>query len=653
MAHRSEAEANGDDHPQSSSQAEKPLPHFFKIILPRTITQKKLKIPTKFVRKFGDELSDVANFILPNGYHCKVGLTRVQNEIWFDNGWHEFAEHHSICKEYLLVFRYRGFSNFSVLIFDVSSCEIEYPHNDQILTCGDNNRIQNQVDVDCNTLTEDLCAGTVFKSKACDASASKIQSGKRLPLSELDPRKKKISRGVGSSMSPNFERQYQTRNKVKAEQLAELINGGANKSRRNRTAKRKISRSCEVIELQDGNCSEGNSNEDLCARTLLPRSTVFKSKVCDASTNKMESSKRLPLSELNPRTKKRSRGVSSSMSPNFKHHYQTRNKKAKIEQLVELTDGYANKSRRDRTNKQKISCAQEVIELQDGNWSEGDNKWVANSEEYIETISSEMSKFIEVLPESKTAMLAAGEYKPKQTSFMIVLRPYNCYAGIISVPRQFSGNFHRKGSKYIKVEVSDGREWTIGLRRIRGLLQMGKGLSAFFRDNNLKTGDVCVFELIIKNSMALKASIFHTDISIITNAAFEFTEVSPETKRAIGTAREYKPKYPSFMVVLRSLKLLNVPKDFSSRYLYGTLKNMKLEVSDKRKWEISLRKNRSLIIFGNGMKAFSSDNNLKEGDVCVFELTRNNGVMKVSIFPAVEDAETSLHLKIQSLRIDC
>ncbi|KAJ0076954.1 hypothetical protein Patl1_35973 [Pistacia atlantica] len=64
-------------------------PHFFKVILPSTLAEKKLGIPEMFVKKFGNELPDIATLEVPNG----------QN------------------------------SAFQVLIFDSTACEIHYPYN--------------------------------------------------------------------------------------------------------------------------------------------------------------------------------------------------------------------------------------------------------------------------------------------------------------------------------------------------------------------------------------------------------------------------------------------------------------------------------------------------------------------------------------------
>jgi hypothetical protein len=83
-------------------------------------------IPVKFVMEFGDELSDVATLTAPNGHLWQVGLEKENREIWFDDGWQEFMEYHSIHYGYFLVFRYEGNSKFHVLVFDNTATEIQY-----------------------------------------------------------------------------------------------------------------------------------------------------------------------------------------------------------------------------------------------------------------------------------------------------------------------------------------------------------------------------------------------------------------------------------------------------------------------------------------------------------------------------------------------
>ncbi|KAJ9152913.1 hypothetical protein P3X46_026421 [Hevea brasiliensis] len=112
---------------QSTTRVKRYWRSFFSKIRASTIEDKKLKLPVKFVRKYGDELSDVAKLIAPNGLIWEVGLTKGAMIIWFDDGWHEFVEYYSICNGWILIFNYMGMSSFNVSIFDESVFEIGYP----------------------------------------------------------------------------------------------------------------------------------------------------------------------------------------------------------------------------------------------------------------------------------------------------------------------------------------------------------------------------------------------------------------------------------------------------------------------------------------------------------------------------------------------
>ncbi|KAK0581170.1 hypothetical protein LWI29_010910 [Acer saccharum] len=75
-----------------------------------------------------EELSAFATLTAPNGRVWRVGLTKDGKRTWFDQGWHDFVEYHSITTRYFLVFKYEKNSNFHVLVFDLSACEISYSY---------------------------------------------------------------------------------------------------------------------------------------------------------------------------------------------------------------------------------------------------------------------------------------------------------------------------------------------------------------------------------------------------------------------------------------------------------------------------------------------------------------------------------------------
>ena len=64
---------------------------------------------------------------LPNGTEWKVYWLKRDGDVWFHNGWKEFAEYLSLEESQFLVFRYEGKSKFSVIVLGLSGLEIKYP----------------------------------------------------------------------------------------------------------------------------------------------------------------------------------------------------------------------------------------------------------------------------------------------------------------------------------------------------------------------------------------------------------------------------------------------------------------------------------------------------------------------------------------------
>ncbi|KAL2482440.1 B3 domain-containing transcription factor VRN1 [Forsythia ovata] len=102
---------------------------FFKVILPSTTNQHRLRIPNKFGEKYENELSSIVKLTDPtNGTWC-VRLERVEKTLWLHDGWEKFFEDHSISYGNFLLFIYRGNSCFNVLIFHLTGIEVDYPNN--------------------------------------------------------------------------------------------------------------------------------------------------------------------------------------------------------------------------------------------------------------------------------------------------------------------------------------------------------------------------------------------------------------------------------------------------------------------------------------------------------------------------------------------
>ncbi|XP_038722810.1 B3 domain-containing protein At3g18960-like [Tripterygium wilfordii] len=111
---------------RSGHDISKKGPCFMKIILQDTLQEGRLGVPRKFVREYGSSLPNLVFLRAPNGMVSKVELARSDGNVWFENGWREFAQYYSLERGHLLVFEHKGHGQFRVLIFNKSAIEINY-----------------------------------------------------------------------------------------------------------------------------------------------------------------------------------------------------------------------------------------------------------------------------------------------------------------------------------------------------------------------------------------------------------------------------------------------------------------------------------------------------------------------------------------------
>ena len=62
-----------------------------------------------------------------NGRKWEMDFIENDGDVWFTNGWSEFAQHHSLKNGQLLFFKDAGFSQFDVVILGKNGLEINYP----------------------------------------------------------------------------------------------------------------------------------------------------------------------------------------------------------------------------------------------------------------------------------------------------------------------------------------------------------------------------------------------------------------------------------------------------------------------------------------------------------------------------------------------
>jgi hypothetical protein len=80
-------------------------------------------IPRNFVERYWKNVSNPISLKLPNESVCKIFWVQLGDDVWLLD-WKRFAR--SLRCGDLLVFRYKGGSDFHVIIFDDSKLEIDY-----------------------------------------------------------------------------------------------------------------------------------------------------------------------------------------------------------------------------------------------------------------------------------------------------------------------------------------------------------------------------------------------------------------------------------------------------------------------------------------------------------------------------------------------
>ncbi|KAG2328346.1 hypothetical protein Bca4012_037557 [Brassica carinata] len=115
------------------------------------------------------------------------------------------------------------------------------------------------------------------------------------------------------------------------------------------------------------------------------------------------------------------------------------------------------------------------------------------------------------------------------------------------------------------------------------------------------------------------------------------TVTADERERAISAAKAYEPTNPFFRVVLRPSYLyrgciMYLPSGFAEKYLSGIAGFIKLQLGEKQ-WPVRCLYKAGRAKFSQGWYEFTLENNIGEGDVCVFELLRTRDfVLKVTAF---------------------
>ncbi|XP_057445202.1 B3 domain-containing transcription factor VRN1-like isoform X1 [Lotus japonicus] len=176
---------------------------FFKIITTTSIEAGELRIPNNFTKRYGGDMSNPMFLKPPDGTEWQICHSKTDGDVWFQNGWKDFAKYYSLDHGHMVLFEYKDSSHFGVHIFDKSTLEIRYPsHENQ-----DEEHNPDQIDDDSVEILDKIppCKKTKLKSPmSCPKPRKKLRTstsedvGERPELHNL-PKQVKIEDDVSGN----------------------------------------------------------------------------------------------------------------------------------------------------------------------------------------------------------------------------------------------------------------------------------------------------------------------------------------------------------------------------------------------------------------------------------------------------------------------
>ncbi|KAF8019934.1 hypothetical protein BT93_G0580 [Corymbia citriodora subsp. variegata] len=278
----------------------------------------------------------------------------------------------------------------------------------------------------------------------------------------------------------------------------------------------------------------------------------------------------------------------------------------------------------------------------------------------------------------------ANEIDSAHPFFKLVIPEYQTHK--MNVPVEFTRKHIQESTDMMAVLRYLDRSWPVKILRYKQDHRafFSGGWPAFARENCLRVGDVCMFELIDRDDFVFKVSIFHSAACVDTDlkepdlsqAQADSTDRIQQSRCRLShselvshvpplpmplappeLAHEFNSEYPFFkMEIPQSYKsCLSIPVEFIKRHIQENKETVTLMFSGKS-WPVKLlsytqtRKTKWLsrcthdtrVFFTSGWRAFARETHMRVGNICAFELIDSDDVVfRVSIFSSTGGIEQS------------
>ncbi|XP_058006817.1 B3 domain-containing transcription factor VRN1 [Hevea brasiliensis] len=490
-------------------------PHFFKIILDDTIRSRKLGIPRRFVRRYGSELSSPVFLKVPSGAKWQVQLVKCNGEIWLENGWQEFVEYYSLVFGYFLIFEFEQNCHFNVFVFDKSASEIDYPFN-----------ITNAYDEEPNL--EEECPDPEIEETENDVGVEILGYSLRSPKTKA------------KSPLP-FPQPHK---KIKLENPTE------------NTKSHWPTGQSEAKRSKEGMSNEKRSLDGVAGRKQ-PLTAEEKANALHNAGTKFKSGNPYFMIAMQPSYLHRLRIPASFMRDYFNKNSGSvaliteDGETWSVDFSYTLCNGRASATLRHgwkkfvEENHLEVGdvCVFELINRIAIRFKVGIFRHIkdANSSLSLDAGTSKQLKDEESsccrqfnpgnsCSKAFGAIEAAKKFTSVNPFFKVIIN--SCYLenSLVYVPLNLVAKSTKQGTNKVMLQV-ENRRWSVKLFRYPAKAMISDGWRSFARENSLKVGDVCIFELITNEAELLKVTIFR-NVNFFLCSTFLSTLISSRSMRA-------------------------------------------------------------------------------------------------------------------------
>ncbi|XP_072148564.1 putative B3 domain-containing protein Os03g0621600 [Setaria viridis] len=210
-------------------------------------------------------------------------------------------------------------------------------------------------------------------------------------------------------------------------------------------------------------------------------------------------------------------------------------------------------------------------------------------------------------------------------------------SGWATIPKRFANNIGGQIPEEVQLEVPNGKNYNVKVAREQDALVMGSGWANFASVYDLKQEDFLVFTYCGKSHF--KVCIFdpryapssRSPMHGVTKLAYiipRFTILSDKQKCKIeDKVRAIRSPYDLFVLIVKTSNVIGKSSsmgfcsEYAKKYLQGGYDSIILLHPNKTDiWEAEIEINNNRRRIGRGWWQFVSDNELKVGDICLFQL---------------------------------